>query len=197
MTLPDDDDGPRHLRHRGEHFWSEVVGDALYIGYNQVQAGTASGETISGLARDVEAAVGEGDVTRVIVDIRGNPGGDNFTYPPLRDALIRLAEAAPGSVVVLTGRSTFSAAGNFATELRAAPGIRFIGEPTGAAPNLWGDADVVTLPFSKLVVHVATRVWIFAPDDDALAIEPDVRVPVRWADYAAGVDAALDAALAE
>ena len=197
LTLPNDDDGPRHLRHRGEHFWSEQVGDALYVGYNQVQTSTPSGGTITGLAETVEAALADGDVAKVVIDIRGNPGGNNFTYPPLRDALIRRAEAEPGSALVLTGRSTFSAAGNFATELRAEPGIRFVGEPTGAAPNLWGDADVVTLPFSRLVVHVATREWVFAPDTDALAIEPDVDVPVRWADYAAGVDATLDAALGD
>lgn len=197
MTLPADDGGPRHLRNRDEHFWSEIVDDAMYVGYHQVQSGTASGGTIAGLARAVDAALDGGDVSKVIVDIRGNPGGENGSYPPLRDALIRQAASAPGSVVVLIGRSTFSAAGNLATELRAAPGVRFIGEPTGAAPNMWGDADVVTLPFSKLVVHIATREWIFAPDDDSLAVEPDVTVPVRWAEHAAGIDAAYDAALAD
>ena len=197
LTLPHDDDGPRYLRQRGESFWSEMVGDALYVGYRQVTSRTASGETISGLATSIRTALEEGQARRVVVDIRGNPGGDNFTYGPLRDALRRQAEAAPGSVVILIGRSTFSAAGNFATELAAVDGIRFVGEPTGAAPNLWGDAREVRLPHSGLVVHIATRTWEFAPDDDGLAVEPDERIPVRWSDYAAGTDAALEAALAD
>ncbi len=195
LTLPLDDEGPRYLRNRGEAFWSEVIGDALYVGYRQVTSSTASGDTISGLASEVRSALADGAVDRVIVDIRGNPGGDNFTYGPLRDALRRQAEEAPGSVVILIGRSTFSAAGNFATELAAEPGIVFVGEPTGAAPNLWGDAREVRLPHSGLVVHIATRTWEFAPEDDSLAVEPDVSIPVRWSDYAADRDATLEAAL--
>jgi hypothetical protein len=194
-TLPRNEDGPRYLGHPGEHFWPERIGDVLYVGYNQVQPRTASGGTIVELADAVESAVEAGDVRSVVVDIRGNPGGDNFTSAPLRDALLRSAAARPGSVTVLIGRSTFSAAGNFATELRQAGGVRFVGEPTGASPNLWGDARLVTLPFSGLVVHIATRWWEFAPDDPSLAIEPDVRVRVRWEDYVAGRDPALERGL--
>jgi hypothetical protein len=188
-------DGPRYLRNRDEHFWSELVGDALYVGYNQVQATSPSGDTIGRLAQRIEDAFADGTARRVIVDIRGNPGGENGTYRPLLDALVEQARPAPGSVVVLIGRSTFSAAGNFATELRAEPAVRFVGEPTGAAPNQYGDATVVTLPSTGVRVHIATRSWEFAPGDESLAIEPDVRVPVTHADFLTGFDAAFEAAL--
>jgi hypothetical protein len=195
-ALPPDDDGPLSLRNRTEHFWSEPAGDALYVGYNQVQGETAGGETIFGLAGRIREAFAGGEVGKVVVDVRHNPGGENGSYPPLLEVLRELATERPGSVVVLIGRSTFSAAGNFITELAATPGVRFIGEPSGGAPNMYGDATLEPLPESGFVIHVATRRWDFAPGDDAVAIAPDVAIPVRWADYAAGIDPALDAALA-
>jgi hypothetical protein len=195
-VLPADEDARGYLKNRHEHFWSSYLDDdVLYVGYNQVQARTSSGDTIGELAAQVEEAFEGGEATRVIVDIRGNPGGENGTYRPFLETLREQAADDPGSVVVLIGRSTFSAAGNFATELRDAPGVRLIGEPTGASPNLYGDADEVILPASRLRVHIATRAWEFAPGDDSLSVEPDVHVPVRWPDYEAGVDAALDVAL--
>ncbi|HSK52539.1 MAG TPA: hypothetical protein VLA44_07260 [Clostridia bacterium] len=194
-ALPPDGDGPLTLRNRDEHFWSAPAGDALYVGYNQVQGETAGGETIFELAGRIREALADGEVRRVVVDVRHNPGGENGSYPPLLEVLRELATDRPGSVVVLIGRSTFSAAGNFITELAATPGVRFVGEPSGGAPNMYGDATLEQLPESGFIVHLATRRWEFAPGDDAAAIAPDVAVPVRWADYAAGGDPALDAAL--
>jgi hypothetical protein len=49
-------------------------------------------------------------------------------------------------------------------------------------------------------VHVGTVWWEKSragADDPRLAFEPDVRVPVRWADLAAGRDRALETAIAE
>jgi hypothetical protein len=193
-ALPPADAAP-HPPDGDEQFWSDVVRSALYVAYNRVQGTTRSGRSISDLATDIDEAVRSGRAERVVLDVRRNPGGNNGTYGPMLDVLERLSAEIPGSVVVLIGRSTFSAAGNFVTELRRAAGITLIGEPMGAAPNLYGDATVRTLPASGVVVHVATREWTFAPGDEELTVSPDVVVPVRWSDYARGEDLALDRAL--
>jgi hypothetical protein len=54
---------------------------------------------------------------------------------------------------------------------------------------------VVTLPASKIVVLISARYHERAPGDPRLAITPDVPVEVSWADYAAGRDPVLAAAL--
>jgi hypothetical protein len=47
-------------------------------------------------------------------------------------------------------------------------------------------------------VGVSTRYWEFAdPDDPRLTIEPDVPIPPSSADYFAGIDPALEAALGD
>lgn len=53
------------------------------------------------------------------------------------------------------------------------------------------------LPNAGLAARVATVSWTTASEeDDRLAREPDVRVPLTSADFLAGHDPVLDAALA-
>ena len=61
----------------------------------------------------------EGGVDRVVVDLRNNGGGDNRRYGPLLEALRDPRIDRPGRLFVLIGRLTFSAAGNFATDVEA------------------------------------------------------------------------------
>ena len=134
-----------------------------------------------------------------MVDLRRNGGGDNTTYRPFRIALAEMAHAHPGSVRIIAGPATFSAAGNFVTDLQVGPeraGIRLVGEPPGGGLDMYGDVRVVTLPSSRIVVLVSSRYHERAPGDDRLQIEPDVPVELTWADYAAGRDPVLEAALA-
>ena len=148
---------------------------------------------------DVRAWVEAVQVRRLVLDLRQNPGGDNGTYGALRDLVTEWAEAHPGTLTVLTDRVTFSAASNLATEIEQRTDARFIGEAMGGAPNFWDDVrwvDVDALPI-PMRVGVSTIAWQFAPaDDPRLTIDPDVAIEVTAADYFAGRDPALDAALA-
>ena len=139
-----------------------------------------------------------GSMSRVIVDIRQNPGGDNSTFLILRDLLVAFAEAHPGATTVLTDRVTFSAASNFATELERRTDARFVGEPMGGGLNFWDDVRWLELPNVPVPMRAAISIrhWVFSdPDDPRLTIEPDVTVEVSAADYFAGRDPALEAAL--
>jgi C-terminal processing protease CtpA/Prc len=103
----------------------------------------------------------------------------------------------PGRLVVLIGRTTFSAAANLIAELEASTGATFVGEPSGGSPNLYGDPAPATLPHSGWSFHAAAIRWVKSTEGDArLALEPDVPVPVRAADFFAGRDAALERVLA-
>jgi hypothetical protein len=163
-------------------------GRAVYLAYRQTNEPT--GATADRLAR---LAVKPG-IRRVIVDLRLNGGGDNRTYGPLLDVL--RTPAVGRKTIVLIGRSTFSAATNFVTEVDSDTRARLLGEPSGGSPNLWGDAELVELPQVGLTVRVAALYWEFAdPGDKRLAVVPDVRVPLSAADFFAGRDPVLARAL--
>jgi hypothetical protein len=198
--LPPDPEGPAHLRHRDLAFWSEELVDpsALYVGYNEVQR-AADGRSITDLASEVDDAAASGPADEpFVIDLRNNGGGDNTTFGPLRAAVEAMARARPGGASIIAGRSTFSAAGNFVTDLLVGPErerLRLVGEPPGGGLDMYGDVRVVTLPASGIVVLISTRYHERAPGDDRLEIVPDVPVEITWADYAARRDPVLEAAL--
>ena len=133
-----------------------------------------------------------------MLDLRQNPGGDNTTYGPLLELVRDFAAAHPGELRVLIDRVTFSAAANLSTEIEQRTDAVFIGEPMGGGLNFWDDVTFVRLDALPvpMQVGVSTRYWEFAePDDPRLTIEPDVTIPATSADFLAGNDPVLEAAL--
>jgi hypothetical protein len=184
---------PLYLANSGRQLYLRTLaaGRALYVGYNATVVPTdAFAERLGRIAREKRAR-------RVIVDVRLNGGGNNMTYR----ALLRTLAAQPvnrrGRLFLLIGRATFSAAGNFATEVDRYTRALLVGEPTGGGVNQYGDATTVALPATGWDVHVATEyVARGEPGDRRLAVHPDRRVDLRAADYFEGRDPVLEAALA-
>jgi hypothetical protein len=66
----------------------------------------------------------------------------------------------------------------------------------GGSPNLYGNPRDFLLLHSGIDVGVATQYYVGSrPDDPRLTIPPDVSVGLTSADYFAGRDPALQAAL--
>jgi Peptidase family S41 len=180
---------PRYLRFADRPRWIATLdrGRTIYVAYNETKASYE-------LVRDLVRRAGRKKVRRVIVDLRLNPGGDNTQYYDLLEALRRPVVSRGGRLRVLVGRHTYSAAGNLAADIDDSTRARLVGEPTGGSPSNWGDSTPVAVASLGLDVFVATSYQQFG-DENALATEPDVGVELTSADYFAGRDPALEAAL--
>lgn len=184
---------PTYLAHRNDAWWLGTLsrGRVVYLAYNRTTVDTAN------LARRLLQLAAAPRVRRVVVDVRHNPGGNNFTYPPLLEALNSRRIDRPGRLVVLIGRTTFSAAANFATEVDRSTRAVFVGEPTGGSPNLYGDPVEILLRASGFTANVAAVYWEKSgPRDARLAVEPAVPVELTAADFFARRDPVLASALA-
>ena len=70
------------------------------------------------------------------------------------------------------------------------------GEPTGGAPNQWGDSTVLELASAGLAVRVANQyVQVTKASDRRVTVRPHVRVEPTSADFFAGRDPVLADAL--
>jgi hypothetical protein len=199
-ALPPDVDGPLYLQHRDLAFWSQTLTDpaGFYVGYNEVTRTGSDGRKIEDVAAAITAAAKAEPDRQVVIDLRNNGGGDNNSFLPLKSAVNAVAHAHPGRVSMITGRATFSAAGNFVTDLMVGEekaGIHLVGESPGGGLDMYGDVRVVTLPNSGIVVLISSRYHVRAPGDTRLELTPDKPIEVTWADYAAGRDPVLAAAL--
>jgi hypothetical protein len=200
---------PLYLRHANRNpffwfmpekaLWFEHFPDqkALYVHYGAVADGPD--ETVAQFFARVFAFADSNDIRRFIVDLRHNGGGNNTLNRPFLHGMIKRDSTMGqrGRFFVLIGRHTFSAAQNIVTQLEAQTSVLFAGEPTGGAPNHYGDAARVVLPNSRVTVRASTLWWQDAhPADERLWIAPHIAADLSSADDRAGRDPALEAVLA-
>jgi hypothetical protein len=179
---------PLWLRNRSRTQWLATLdrGRAVYAVYSMTTQSTV------GFAERLLRRARQPKVRRVIVDVRLNGGGNNTTYGSLLRALRSRVVNRPGRLVLLTGRITYSAAGNFVAEVDARTRARIVGEAAGGSPHNYGDAVHVDLPAIGRTVYLATSFQqVLGRRDDRVAVVPDVPVAVTAADHFAGRDPVL------
>lgn len=138
------------------------------------------------------------DVERLVLDIRLNNGGDNTLYRPLLHGFIKSEKInQPGRLFTIIGRLTFSAAVNLAADLERHTSTIFVGEPTAAPANHFGETQRLTLPSSGISVLYSSLFWQSGhPADKRPWIPPAIEVRLSSSDYAQNRDPALEAILA-
>ena len=169
-------------------WWKRLDGGTLFVQYNRVDRLPGS------LIDQLGAAVRDPAVTRVVVDIRHNFGGEVSAI----DSLVGVFRAADvdqaGRLYLVTGRNTFSAASLFAARLEAATTATVTGEPMGGCPTAYGDSSDFRLSHSGIVVSVAGMLEVgISADDPRMTIDPELPARLTPAAWAAGVDPALEA----
>ncbi len=136
---------------------------------------------------------------RFVLDLRLNGGGNNMlNLPVVHGILKRDSINRYGRLYVIIGRHTFSAASHLVTYLERHTEALFVGEPTSASPNHYGDAEPIDLPNSGLQVGASTIYWqnsLPRPFETRDRTDPDIAVDLTIVDYEAGRDPALDAIL--
>lgn len=189
---------PLYLRNTDKHFWFEYLPDSrtVYFAYNQVN--DEPDETLEHFSRRLFDFIGSNPVDRLVIDLRHNRGGNNSLNLPLLHGLIRCDEVQePGALYAIIGRSTFSAAMMFTVDLERHTSVIFVGEPTGARPNGYGDARKVTLPETGLTMRVSTLYWQYSdPRDERPWIAPHIATPLTSGAYREGRDPAMGVILA-
>ena len=187
---------PLWLRRPDEN-WFEHLSEinTLYMAYNTVRDGAP--EPLSTFFGRVLALIASEGIDRLVLDIRRNGGGDMTLNWPLVDGLIRRdAINRWGHLFVIIGRGTFSAAMNLAVELEQRTRVLFVGEPTGARPNQYGENADIVLRHSGLRVTASALFWQNTfPNDDRPWIAPDLPARLSSDDYLHQRDSAFDAIL--
>jgi hypothetical protein len=125
-------------------------------------------------------------------------GGNGFLNRPLVQRLIRTERLwEPGALWALIDRGTFSAAVMLAADLQMRTPAILVGEKTGGHPNSYGDSRRIVLPNTGITVRVSSLFWqLTGPQDRSDGIEPQVGLVTRFAEWRAGRDPVLDAAMA-
>jgi hypothetical protein len=184
-------EAPLYRQRPDESFWHTYLPEsrAVYCSFRGYR-------DLGKHARDLLALVEKQRPDKLVIDLRQNGGGDytdglKYMIDPIR-ALP--AVNAKGHLFVLVGPHTFSAAMSNAAQFRTRTAAILVGQTVGERPNSYQEVRQMTLPNSRLVVRYSTRYYRFVETGENV-IRPDLEVIPSWADYRAGRDPVLDAAL--
>jgi tetratricopeptide (TPR) repeat protein len=186
---------PLFLRRVQESHWEQALPErnALYVQMNQVR--NDPDETLPAFGIRLWSVLEAQKPRNVIIDLRHNTGGSTSLYPELLRTLIAYTRVPDRKVFALIGRTTYSAAGNFITDLERLVNPIFVGEASSECCNLNGDFAQVQLPHIGLTGTIAGVRWNLSGDvfDGRREMSPHVPVQLTAAAYFAGLDPALDA----
>jgi hypothetical protein len=165
---------------------------ALYAQLNMVT--DIPGQTLDQFGRRIRDQAAELNPQAIILDLRLNLGGNGSLRNGLVRELIR-SEDDDTRLFVLTARGTFSASQFILDDLARLTGARLVGEPASSRPTSYGDSFRTPLPNSGISVRTSIAYWQEG-QNRAPWTYVDIAAPLTFADYAAGRDPALEAALA-
>jgi hypothetical protein len=185
---------PMFLRDTRHAHWLEPLPahDAIYAQVNNIM--DDDDETMEQFGLRLRRVIAESHPHNLIVDLRHNNGGNSFRYSELLRTLVAFSTVEGNRVFALIGRNVYSAAGNLSTDIERMVKPVFVGEPTSATGNQWGDESMFVLPYSGLTGAFSGARWQLShPWDQRRSIVPQVPVQLTAASYFKGEDPALDA----
>lgn len=215
-VFPDPASGPtpEYLQHRDQNYWFmyDAPRRVLYFKYNACQE--QPGNPFSTFASQFLAAFDANPVDTVVIDFRGNGGGNDALWGPLVSGLAdRFTAFLKNPNLRLYGvidKGTFSSGVGDAMQLKsplppeyAIPGldlsklVQIIGAPTGESTEGWGNVKNFMLPSGLFygqysTMYFPTPSWITAGPD----YPPQVAVPLLSSDYFARHDPVMAAIVA-
>jgi hypothetical protein len=176
-------------QHSALPYWWQYLAasNVVYIKYNQCLPDDGFGS----VAAQAIAAMKAHPRSKLVVDFRGNGGGNSAPFNALIHLLQDKTLNQPGRIYGVIDRYVFSSATLDAAQLRTQTRALLVGEPTGDPVNQWGDQQYLQLT-GYLKVHYSTHYFDAWPRFHGKPfVAPDIAVQTTLADLLAGRDPVL------
>jgi hypothetical protein len=138
-------------------------------------------------------------IDKFILDLRFNNGGNGLMVLPFMNEIIKRDNINKlGHLYTLIGRRSFSASVLLMAEMMIHTHTLLVGEPTGAAQNMFSDmVNRGTLPNSSAILVISSEIFNIAwPGNKNHTIPPHYPAPFSSQDFFSGKDPALEAIFA-
>ena len=188
LHLPVDPD-VRWLSRIDDALWWEVLpdGETLYVQLNRVD------RLLNLDLRGLREAATAPELSRVVLDIRHNFGGEVPVLDEIEPIFTDPAVDQPGKLFVLVGRNTWSAGSMLLARLEAHTDAVLVGEPMAGCPTFYGDVVDLPLPNSGLSLLITEMLEVGVdPNDTRSNIDLDAVAELTQEDWESGTDPALE-----
>lgn len=165
--------------------------DTIYVRYKSCEDQTGFERLTNVVLEDIKTRPAK----RIVIDLRGNGGGNNGILPTLIGALKTTRLNAKGAVFAAIDAGTFSSGADAVEQLRESLPVIVFGTSTGGSINGFGEVRPLTLANSGLRLQYSTKYFDLQPGKIG-GYEPDVRVEPTLEAWQQGRDPVLEAILA-
>jgi hypothetical protein len=157
-----------------------------------------SSRPLGTFGNEVIAALGHANTSKLVLDLRGNPGGNSALLDPFLNWLKTSPFNAPDRFLVLVDAGVFSSAFLNAGTCKFTLSSTLIGETVGQALWQYGNVATFSLPSGR-VANYSTALYKVGPgtpqDPFHAPFEPDIKILETLQDFRAGRDPVLDEAV--
>ena len=184
---------PLYRQNREKFYWHCFDSGVLYVNYNKCR--DMESPSVKDFSESLKAKIiGNNGIEKVVLDYRNNSGGNSELFKPFLVWLSRNQDInQQGKLFVIVGRDTFSSASLNVYYLKYNTAAVFVGEPTGAKPNHFGEVKYLELESSGLMIRYSTKYYELIEDEEQLSFTPDIECKVSFIDYVRGIDSCMAA----
>jgi hypothetical protein len=183
---------PLYMRNQ-ENYSLATEGELLYIQYRS--AFNISGYSLSAFINDIQSAIENNNIEKIVVDLRFNYGGRIDHFIPVIDYLASTTFNQSDKLFVLSGRHTFSSAVGALYSFQNLTNATFAGEPSGGKPN--GFSNVIGFRLTSSNTLFMSTSYLQVTTEDTDAFYPQHLTPFTQQDFLTGNDPALALILSE
>ncbi len=182
---------PLYLQNQSKYYWFTYLPETnvLYIKYNK--CANSSDISFSSFTGNIKDTISSHAVSKVVVDLRNNGGGNSSIINPLLSYLQGSPYNQVGKLFVITNRGTFSSALLNSISFKQNTNCILVGQPTGGKPNSYGEVYTFTLPNSGIMVQYCTK-YFQTMSGDPESLFPDYDVEISAQDFISCKDPVLD-----
>jgi len=184
---------PLYRKHRHANYWFEHLGEerAVYLQINQMN--NIESDPFPVFCHRLFDTLDANRAEKLIVDVRGCPGGDHIELPLLKGILARPHIDRADRLFLIIGRMTGSASEHLTVEFERYTNATLFGEATASKPNQYGDMERFSLPHSQLEIVCARRYFQDGgPSDYSMASTPDIYVARSSEEYRQNRDPVME-----
>lgn len=150
-------DVPLYRQRPQEHYWFQVLDEeTVYLRLGRSEQ--MEDLPFRDLCDELMAVLDARPQARLVVDLRGNGGGNSKVFKPLvKGILDRPHVNHPGALFVLVDRGTYSSAVLQTVELALRTGALLLGESPASVVDHYGQVRSFRLPNSRMRIDYSTK----------------------------------------
>jgi hypothetical protein len=181
---------PLYRQKPDEYFWMKHLEDTeiLWIKINIC----TDPEAFEGFTKDAMSLIDYDLIDTIVIDWRGNSGGNSLVFRPMQEGLQKRAEEKRLRLYGIIDHGTYSSALINALQFKRELLATLLGEPTGDNPGNQSEVQSFVLPNSKLTVQYSTR-FFDLNEGEKEALMPDILLSPSLQDYLSGIDPIYEA----